>query len=169
MRFFNQKLVRVDYPLFDEACDNLVNQIHNSSQNENRRVRKVIGIARGGLPIAVELSHQLNAPLIPVCYSAKSGHGDNKNHLNNLPELEHPEFDPRHGTPIVVITDDIADSGHTLNEVAAYYFGKGYEVQTAVLFWKPSSHHTPTYYWRQVENDSDWIVFPWEIPPATLL
>lgn len=163
------KHVNVSYHDIKDACLDLAIQIGIETRTKNSRVEMIIGLSRGGLPIAVELSHLLDAPLTPVCYSAKSGHGDNKNHLNNLPQLPHYEINPKFNTPTIVIVDDIADSGHTLNEVSGHYFGKGYSVQTAVLHWKPTSVHMPTYHWKEVTEEDVWLVYPWENPVINII
>lgn len=117
----------------------------------------LVALSRGGLVPGVILSHLLDLPLTPICYSAKTGHGDNRNHLNNLPDLT-----ALPGSNIILI-DDIADSGHTLKEVSEYY-QTTYCVETAVLYWKHGvSVHTPDYFWQRIEKDDPWIEFPWEV------
>lgn len=116
----------------------------------------LVALSRGGLIPGVILSHYLGIALTPVCYSAKNGHGDNRNHLNNLPDLT-----AREGSTVIVV-DDIADSGHTLREVSQHY-EKKYCVETAVLYWKHGSVITPDYYWQELKQNDPWIQFSWEV------
>lgn len=115
----------------------------------------IVGLTRGGLIPAVILSHMTGIPMIAAEYSSKVGRGDDQNHDNDLPPL-HGDY--RH----LLIIDDIADSGHTLQETHDYYVGMGYDVSTAVLYYKESSVFKPTYHASQIPEDSDFIYFPWE-------
>lgn len=64
----------------------------------------------------------------------------------------------------VLVVDDVADTGHTLEVVAAFCAGKVAEVRTAVLYEKPRSVVRCDYVWRRTDR---WIVFPWSAePPA---
>lgn len=150
-------LIHPTYYDIQRGCSILTRHIlAREDKRHNRPLQMVVALSRGGLVPGVELSHLLDLPLTPVCYSAKSGHGDNRNHLNVLPQLPITEYNT------IVLVDDIADSGHTLNEVQAHY-SQNFLVETAVLYWKKSSVHTPTYYWKELEVDSPWVEFPWEL------
>jgi len=89
----------------------------------------VTGLPRGGLIPAVMLSHKLNIPFKSI------------NEINSIPRVD------------VLIVDDIADSGETLNKYGGY--------QTAVLHYKIQSEHIPTFYAEEVNNDV-WINYPFE-------
>ncbi len=150
-------LVHPTYYDIQRGCSILARRIlANEDQRQNRPLQMIVALSRGGLIPGVELSHLLELPLTPICYSAKKGHGDNKNHLNILPKLPITDYNG------IVLVDDIADSGHTLNEVQEYY-AQTYKVETAVLYWKNSSVHVPTYYWKELEENSPWVEFPWEL------
>jgi len=61
----------------------------------------------------------------------------------------------------VLIVDDVADSGRTLQVVSDIARLHGARtVHTAALFYKPWSIIIPDYY---VEETDKWIVFPWEV------
>lgn len=113
----------------------------------------IVGLARGGLIPGVILSHILEIPLVPVCYSAKGGRGEFKAYDNQLPELDSTN---------ILFVDDIADSGHTMEEVVNHYFKQRKIVRSAVLYHKVGSVHEPTYSWKEIPANSDWIIFPWE-------
>jgi len=62
----------------------------------------------------------------------------------------------------ILIVDDIADSGETLQYAWRKFTGNGCErVQTASVFYKPCSKFKPDYYAEEV-NETTWIVQPWE-------
>jgi len=116
----------------------------------------ILGLVRGGTFPAMILSHRLGIPMIAAHYSSKSGAGDNKNHSNNLPALYNGQT--------VLIVDDIADSGKTLEEVFKYYVLENKCVTfTAVLYYKEQDNGiVPDYYWQKIPTESEWVIFPWE-------
>lgn len=142
-------------PSHDEihgACGYLSKQIIHS----NFKPDYIVGLTRGGLPIAVILSHMLdNTLVIPVNYSSSKGKGDNKNHSNDLPNITGKKL---------LLVDDLTDSAHTMKEVSDYYKKYGNEVRTLVIHYK--KHDTPViipdFYWVEIPEDSAWIIYPWE-------
>jgi hypoxanthine phosphoribosyltransferase len=61
------------------------------------------------------------------------------------------------------IIDDLVDSGSTMEAILARarQTHAGMIIQTAVVFYKPKSTHTPTAY-AEVVDSGEWIVFPYE-------
>lgn len=61
----------------------------------------------------------------------------------------------------VLVVDDVADSGRTLEVVTEQVrLGGAKSVKTAVLYYKPRSIIKPDYYSLEV---NEWVVFPWEL------
>ena len=58
----------------------------------------------------------------------------------------------------VLIADDVADTGATLELVKNFCAGHVAEVRSAVLYTKSHSVLKPDYSWRQTDK---WIEFPW--------
>jgi hypoxanthine phosphoribosyltransferase len=58
----------------------------------------------------------------------------------------------------ILIADDVADTGHTLESVGEFCAGKVGEVRTAVLYEKSRSLVKCDYVWRRTDR---WIDFPW--------
>ncbi|MGQ7296674.1 phosphoribosyltransferase [Quadrisphaera sp. KR29] len=58
----------------------------------------------------------------------------------------------------VLVVDDVADSGRTLQVVLGFCAGHVSEVRSAVLYDKPRSVVTPEHSWRRTDR---WIDFPW--------
>jgi len=58
----------------------------------------------------------------------------------------------------ILIVDDVADTGHTLESVSEFCAGKVGEVRTAVLYEKSRSLVKCDYVWRRTDL---WIDFPW--------
>ena len=61
---------------------------------------------------------------------------------------------------VVLVADDVADSGHTLKMVMDFCAGSVREVRSAVLYAKPQSVIVPDYSWKKT---SKWINFPWSV------
>ena len=65
----------------------------------------------------------------------------------------------------VLVADDVADSGRTMELVMEILLANGAEVRTVVLYTKPSSVFRVDFVWKQTDA---WIVFPWSaLPPVT--
>jgi hypoxanthine phosphoribosyltransferase len=62
------------------------------------------------------------------------------------------------GDAKMLIVDDVADTGRTLEVVYGFCAGKVAEVRTAVLYEKPHSVVKCDYVWRRTDR---WIDFPW--------
>jgi hypoxanthine phosphoribosyltransferase len=62
------------------------------------------------------------------------------------------------GDSRMLIVDDVADTGRTLEVVQAFCAGKVAEVRTAVLYEKSQSVVKCDYVWRRTDQ---WIDFPW--------
>lgn len=62
----------------------------------------------------------------------------------------------------LLIVDDVADTGRTLQVVQAFCAGKVATVRTAVLYEKDQSLVRCDYVWRRRNS---WITFPWSVEP----
>jgi hypothetical protein len=66
------------------------------------------------------------------------------------------------GDSKMLIVDDVADTGRTLQVVQDFCAGKVGEVRTAVLYEKSHSLVKCDYIWRRTDR---WIDFPWSAQP----
>jgi len=62
----------------------------------------------------------------------------------------------------ILVADDVADTGHTLEYVRSFCEGKVAEVRTAVVYEKPQSIVKCDYVWKRTDK---WIEFPWSKEP----
>lgn len=112
----------------------------------------IVGIARGGLPGAVTLSHRFGAPLEVI----RANYYDGKEQQEELHigEVELGEYSN------ILIFDDIVDTGRTMagvrDEVVTSTAGI---ITTASLHVKPGREMTPNYW---LEETDKWVVYPWE-------
>ena len=111
-----------------DTIDDLVDTLAKGIANNMNDIKFIHGLSRGGLIPAVILSHKLNISYTP-----------------------HPElFAPWQ----VLIVDDIADSGKTLQRYKEY--------QTAVLHYKPHTSKIVPDIWATKHAGDEWVIYPWE-------
>lgn len=92
-----------------------------------------------------------------IAQSYKNGNRESLYTTFDEESLEHCR--KKYGTDRILIVDDIADSGITLNKVKSMFP----EAQTAVLVHKETSSVTPDFCGhRDKDGDKFWWHFPWE-------
>ena len=123
----------------------------------------VLGIARGGLPVAGGLAYALGAKAVGTLnIEFYTGVNTVLDEPVVLPPLL--DIDAVRGSTVLVV-DDVADSGRTLELVAELISEHVRESRIAVLYDKPCSLVRPHYSWRSTDR---WITFPWSAqPPVT--
>ena len=120
----------VTYQEFGNLLDVLVTKL------EAYKFDYVYGPPRGGLPIAVHLSHHLDVELVDTDFISWSiYHGSGKK---------------------ILLADDIVDTGKTINDLKSL-LGKSNIITTACLFKRPKIDNV-----IYVEESNDWIIFPFE-------
>lgn len=137
---------------FGQAGIDLANQVVDSGY----KPEIILGIARGGLFLAGSLGYALelkNLFIMNVEYYT------GKNEKLEVPIVLPPylEFTDIEDSKIL-IADDVADTGHTLELVKEHCKGKVADVKTAVLYRKQGSVSEPDFVWQNVDG---WIHFPW--------
>jgi hypoxanthine phosphoribosyltransferase len=123
----------------------------------------VLGIARGGLPVAGGLAYALGAKAVGTLNIEFYTGVDT---VLDAPVVLPPllDIDAVRGSRVLVV-DDVADSGRTLLLVAELIAEHVRESRIAVLYDKPRSVVRPDYSWRSTDR---WITFPWSaLPPVT--
>lgn len=116
----------------------------------------ILGIARGGLLIAGALGYALGVKntftMNVEFYTGVDERLDMPMILPPVPDLvDFADFK-------VLIADDVADTGATLELVKEFCEGKVAEVRCAVLYEKSRSIVKCEYVWRRTDL---WITFPW--------
>ncbi len=169
------KKINISWREFDKMCNKLAMQILRSDY----RPDYIVGINRGGLPVAVVLSHLLEVPLHTLKVTLRDGVEEDCDHNCWMSEdaigygsagcLEDPKTN-------ILIVDDINDTGATYawiqndwRQSALPNFDEwktvfGHNVRFAVLVNNASSNQTADYAAMQIDKavDPSWIVFPWE-------
>jgi uncharacterized protein len=122
----------------------------------------VLGIARGGLPIAGGIAYALGAKMVGTLnvefYTGVDARLEAPVILPPLLDLA-----ALHGCDVLIV-DDVADSGRTLATVLELVADRVGRSRVAVLYDKPASVVRPDYAWRRTDR---WIEFPWSaLPPV---
>ena len=132
---------------FDKDVEKLCKQI------DFTQYEYLVGVATGGLPLLTKLINVTKKPYIII--KCQSYVGKNRREL---------KIDTDGLTIIakrVLLVDDVADSGRTLERVRIELNLKGNSAEILTLFYKPQSTVIPEWYVHEVEN-RQWIQFPWE-------
>jgi hypoxanthine phosphoribosyltransferase len=123
----------------------------------------ILGIARGGLLVAGGLGYALGVKntftMNVEFYTGVDERLELPMILPPVPDLV--DFQETR----VLIADDVADTGATLQLVKEFCAGKVAEVRCAVLYEKPRSAVRCEYVWRRTDL---WITFPWSAEEPVL-
>ena len=114
----------------------------------------IIGIARGGIPVAMVIADQLGVQIDFINVKSYTGVA-----TRGKPRIISTLTEDVKGKRVLVV-DDLIDEGDTMSTVLAYLKPrKPKSLSTAVLFKKPWSKHEPDYFLEVLDK---WVVFPWE-------
>ena len=140
------------YELFGEGVRELARQVAESGFEPDI----LLGISRGGLLPAGALAYALDVKnLFTISVEFYTGVDSRLDVPVMLPPfLDAHDLDEAQ----VLVVDDVADTGKTLELVQAFCAGHVSAARTAVLYEKPRSSLRPDYAWRQTDR---WIDFPW--------
>ena len=120
----------------------------------------MLGIARGGLPVAGALAYALD---VKNTYTMNVEFYTGVDERLSVPMILPPVPDLVDlAEARLLIVDDVADTGLTLALVQDFCRDKVAETRTAVLYEKPHSSVSCDYVWRRTDR---WIDFPWSVQP----
>ena len=160
-----------DEPIDDSAREEMdwsgygraVRELAQTVADDGYRPDMILAIARGGLFVAGSLGYALavkNLYVMNVEYY--TGVGERLDIPVILPpDVDWVELDDKR----VLVVDDVADTGHTLELVRRTALEKVAEVRSAVLYQKPQSVVVCEYVWRHTDQ---WINFPWSTEPPVV-
>ncbi|MFC5730195.1 MULTISPECIES: phosphoribosyltransferase [Nocardioides] len=144
------------YELFGSAVHDLAQQVVDDGFEPDI----VLAIARGGLGLAMGLGYALGVKnLSSVNVEFYTGVDQRLDVPIMLPPT--PAAVDLTGMK-VLIADDVADTGKTLEVVRDFFADHVEEARTAVIYEKPWTVIRPEYVWRRTEQ---WIDFPWSSTP----
>ena len=137
------------YETFKKDTNKLIQKV---STNE---IDAIVGIARGGLTLAHSMAEGLN---LREVQSIRTELYDDKRKRKNI-SIYDTTLLTEHKTILVV--DDIADSGETLEAVMQHFEKKYKNIKfiSATLFYKKTSVYKPDFW---INEANEWIEFFWE-------
>ena len=123
----------------------------------------VLAIARGGLTVAGAIAYALG---VKNCFAMNVELYTGVEQRLQVPVVLPPTLDLMDLAGLrVLVADDVADTGTTLQLVQRVIGEHVADARTVVLYQKPKSIITPDYAWRSTDR---WIDFPWsDRPPVT--
>ena len=144
------------YEMFGTAVRELAQQVVDSGYAPDL----VLSIARGGLGLGMGLGYALDVKnLSAVNVEFYTGVDERLDVPIMLPPT--PDVVDLAGLKIL-IADDVADTGRTLEIVRAFCADHVAEARIAVIYEKPRTGVQADYVWRRTER---WIDFPWSAEP----
>jgi uncharacterized protein len=134
---------------------NLAEALAEKIRAHGKRYDLVVGIARGGIPVAMVVSDHLDVKIDFVNVKSYNDIGK-RTAPRILSTLTETVADKD-----VLLVDDLVDQGDTLAFMKRYLEDqKPKTLETAVMFRKPWSKTEPDYF---LESISEWVVFPFEL------
>ena len=123
----------------------------------------ILCVARGGLPVGGAVAYAMG---IKNCFAISVEYYTGINERLDLPVILAPELKVEELKGLnVLVVDDVADTGNTLNLVMRTCEPQVSSLKTAVLYFKPQSVVKPDFIWKETDK---WIVFPWSAKPGIL-
>jgi uncharacterized protein len=134
---------------------NLAEALAEKIRASGKKYDLVVGIARGGIPVAMVVSDHLNVKIDFV--NVKSYNDIGK---RTAPRILSTLTEGVAGKDLLLV-DDLVDQGDTMAFMKRFLVEqKPSSLETAVMFKKPWGTVEPDYY---LESVSEWIVFPFEL------
>jgi len=142
------KKIKYTWQEFDKDVILLIRRIKYSKFQPET----LVCLATGGCPLGTKLHNRLEKPLTII--SVKSYEDTKQGAILLNSSYTVPLRSP------VLLLDDVADSGKTIQLVKSHLELGGVEVRTATLFYKEHSVIKPDWYIHKISEE--WLIFPWE-------
>jgi hypoxanthine phosphoribosyltransferase len=140
------------WPLFGEATRSLAQEIADSGFEPDM----VLAVARGGLTVAGALAYAL---AVKNCFAMNVEFYTGVDTRLEMPVMLPPMLNLLDIRGLrVLVADDVADTGKTLELVRSVIAEHVSEARSAVLYQKPRSVIDAEYVWKHTDR---WINFPW--------
>lgn len=149
----NQVTEVLDWSMFGHATQDLARMV----MADGYKPDFILAIARGGLFTAGALGYALGVKLLHVVnIEFYTGRNERLQMPVMLPPIPQPDL--FQGLK-VLICDDVADTGATLQTTHEFVQQHVAEVRSLVIYEKSRSLIKPEYVWKRTD---DWIQFPWD-------
>jgi hypoxanthine phosphoribosyltransferase len=136
--------------------DGMLNRLVDMVRKDSFRPDIIVGVSRGGLIPAAVLSDRLGVD----CDAVRLRFYKSVRSTEETPKIIQHVSSDLSGKKVLIV-DDVADTGHSLQTVKRYVQDEGAEdVMVCTLHYKPCSVIRPD---RFVEETNAWIIYPWEL------
>jgi hypoxanthine phosphoribosyltransferase len=147
------------YEQFGVACRELAQAVVDDGYCPDL----ILSIARGGLALGMGLGYALAVKNLSVINVEFYTGVDQR---LEMPVMLPPTPDAVDLSGLrILIADDVADTGRTLEIVRDFCAEHVAEARSVVVYEKPASVVKPDYAWRTTDA---WIEFPWSIDPPVV-
>lgn len=140
---------KVSWQQYEKDCLRLAKKL------EGIQIDKIIAISRGGLVVARILSDLLAKPISHITIEAYKNLKQKKS--VTITEVPSTNFNNQS----ILIVDEIADSGRTLQRALSYF--KNFQVNkitTLALYIKSKTKPLPDFWAKKIDA---WVIFPYEV------
>jgi uncharacterized protein len=159
-RVSNRLLTEFRYISWPEY-GNLAEALAEKVRSGGKKFDLVIGIARGGLPVAMVVSDHLGVKIDFINVKSYDGIAQ-----RSTPKILSTVTEDIGGKNVLIV-DDLVDQGDTMEMVKRHLDKQGPKLlEGAVLFKKPWCRIEPEYYLDVVDR---WVVFPFELSEVNRL
>ncbi len=138
-------------------------EIVNDILQLSRQIQKpdaIVTIGRGGNIPGTMLGYKLDTKTI-INFGIQS-YDDNKQSLDiKLQQLPDVNFLKKFKGKRILVVDDLADKGATLEYVKDYFRKNDIDPEFCTLYIKSGTKFTPHYFVKAFKSD-EWIEFPWD-------
>ncbi|MBN2152333.1 MAG: hypothetical protein JW839_12855 [Candidatus Lokiarchaeota archaeon] len=149
---------------YGELEARLVEAVAEQTSGRQEKVDMVLGIFRGGLVIARCIASRLGEAQLGIIRPLDGTPGRlacvADEDIYSIPE-------DRRGRMVVLLVDDISDTGRTFEHMKAILDGLRFRrVYTAAIVLKSYARFVPDFV-AETDGTRDWVVFPWEESAGT--
>jgi hypoxanthine phosphoribosyltransferase len=138
--------IRMTWGTFDLLADQIVQEYKGSG------IKKIVGLTRGGLPLAVKLSNELDIPMEALTWQTRDGELTQDLRKIQLLNRTHRRHE-------ILFVDDICDTGVTIKQIDHFFPGAMFTTLIDKIPNQQLVDYTPS---TKFECENKWVVFPWE-------
>ncbi len=158
------KIIKFDYEHYIDACKIMAEEIKNNYDLENDNI-ELIGMARGGLPMLVTLSHMLGIRRVSMIQTQMS----NSDNCHDYGKFRYMSDNIDNSKKKCILLEDIIYKGTTTNGVIDILKERGKDVVGvySLIIDKGfknieiSNNEVDIKYVYEI-NEDDWVYFFWE-------
>jgi hypoxanthine phosphoribosyltransferase len=138
--------IRMTWGTFDLLSDQIIENYKEFG------IKKIVGLTRGGLPLAVKLSNELDVPMEALTWQTRDGERTQDIRKIQLLNRTHRRHE-------ILFVDDICDTGETINQIENFFPGAMFTTLIDKIPKQGLVHYTPS---TKFECENKWVTFPWE-------